>query len=502
MANIWDYTPYAIDYDKDNVDKLGSTYSSFVVAVFGLLNKLKSWNYGSMEPVDKSPWLVWADTENLELKIRNADNSAWITLGKITDKFGMTPSYIGAIKDGGVSEIIVGAEGARPAASSAGRWYVSHSGRLYRDNGASWDLILSMNWDDIKGKPTTLAGYGITDAVNSSDVVTVATANKILKLDTSGKLVADVTGNISGNAGTATKLAASRKIILSGDASGSSDFDGTGDTTIKVVVSESAHSATSAHAVIADRATSADKLVSLAVDESNVAVGKVPIVRNLSGTLTIVYEVPTGGAGGGISIDDTSTTRTDATMSCYLLNVKFGQKADSEHNHDTSYAAKSHNHDAVYAVIAHNHDSSYAAKSHNHDSVYSVIAHNHDASYAVKSHNHDTSYQAFSAKWSGGVVLGKPQDSGESARNIFPRNGTVTEYRLIPDSAPTASTSIDIYHNGTKVTSSSIVLSSASAVSWTCNLTVSENDVYYAKVNGTSGLKSCVVSVIPKVVNR
>ena len=43
--------------------------------------------------------------------------------------------------------------------------------------------------------PTTLSGYGISDAVASSDVVTVASANKLLKLDSTGKLPASVTGS-------------------------------------------------------------------------------------------------------------------------------------------------------------------------------------------------------------------------------------------------------------------------------------------------------------------
>lgn len=41
---------------------------------------------------------------------------------------------------------------------------------------------------------------------------------------------------ITGNAGTATKLATARNIILTGDATGSASFDGSGDTTITVTV--------------------------------------------------------------------------------------------------------------------------------------------------------------------------------------------------------------------------------------------------------------------------
>ena len=58
-------------------------------------------------------------------------------------------------------------------------------------------------WAGVQNTPTTIGGYGITDAVNVSEVVTSATANKLLKLDAEGKLPADITGN----AATATNVA-------------------------------------------------------------------------------------------------------------------------------------------------------------------------------------------------------------------------------------------------------------------------------------------------------
>ena len=80
--------------------------------------------------------------------------------------------------------------------------------------------------------PTTLAGYGITDAVLSSDVVTTAAASKILKLDANSKLPASITGNADGNAATATKLVTARTI-------NGVSFDGSADITINAVDSTS-----------------------------------------------------------------------------------------------------------------------------------------------------------------------------------------------------------------------------------------------------------------------
>lgn len=68
------------------------------------------------------------------------------------------------------------------------------------------DSASSVAWDRITGTPTTIAGYGITDAVNSNEKVTTASAanvGKILVLNNEGKLDVDVTGDaatLGGNA--------------------------------------------------------------------------------------------------------------------------------------------------------------------------------------------------------------------------------------------------------------------------------------------------------------
>ena len=60
-----------------------------------------------------------------------------------------------------------------------------------------------IDWTDIANAPTTLAGYGITDAVNKNEKVTVASAEntgKILVLNDDGKLDADITGTAADSA--------------------------------------------------------------------------------------------------------------------------------------------------------------------------------------------------------------------------------------------------------------------------------------------------------------
>lgn len=120
---------------------------------------------------------------------------------------------------------------------------VNSGGAYYIYNGTAWvktaeaeSMDVVLQWSAIQGRPDTLAGYGITDGVNTADVVTTAAANKILKLDSDGKLPADVTGN----AGTASKLQASVKIGVTGDdvVEASSDFDGSTDVNVEVVLSD------------------------------------------------------------------------------------------------------------------------------------------------------------------------------------------------------------------------------------------------------------------------
>ena len=168
---------------------------------------------------------------------------------------------------------------------------------------------ITIAFSSVTGKPTTLAGYGITDAVNSSmlgaasgvatldatgkvpaaqlpayvdDVLEYATAaafpvtgvagiiyvetstNKVYrwsgtvyieisaapgttdavpegsvnKYYTAARAQADVT-SVTGNAGTATKLATARTISLSTDATGSVSFDGSANATIAVTLANS-----------------------------------------------------------------------------------------------------------------------------------------------------------------------------------------------------------------------------------------------------------------------
>ncbi|HBO0431661.1 TPA: phage tail protein [Pseudomonas aeruginosa] len=71
-------------------------------------------------------------------------------------------------------------------------------------------------------KATTLGGYGITDALNVSEAVTTPTANKLLRLNAAAQLPTSITGN----AATASRLAAAITLSATGDATWAARFDG------------------------------------------------------------------------------------------------------------------------------------------------------------------------------------------------------------------------------------------------------------------------------------
>ena len=73
--------------------------------------------------------------------------------------------------------------------------------------------------------PTATAGTNTTQVATTA-FVTTAVANKT---------------SVSGNAGTATKLATAKTIALSGDVSGSADFDGSESITITATVADDSH---------------------------------------------------------------------------------------------------------------------------------------------------------------------------------------------------------------------------------------------------------------------
>lgn len=102
-----------------------------------------------------------------------------------------------------------------PASGDAGKIYVAlNNGKIYRWSGSSYV--------EISGSP------GSTDSVTEGSVNLYFTAARAQAAVTS----------VSGNAGTATKLATARSIGLGGSLSGSANFDGSADITINATLAQ------------------------------------------------------------------------------------------------------------------------------------------------------------------------------------------------------------------------------------------------------------------------
>jgi hypothetical protein len=84
-------------------------------------------------------------------------------------------------------------------------------------------------------------GEGSTPTLNV-DATPNNTASKVVARDASGNFSAGtITASLSGNATTASSLATGRSIALSGDVSGSTTFDGSGNVTITTTIADDSH---------------------------------------------------------------------------------------------------------------------------------------------------------------------------------------------------------------------------------------------------------------------
>ena len=140
-----------------------------------------------------------------------------------------------------------------PLTGTAGQLYfntVDQVLKVYNGTTSSWEAVGSVEFIGDAVANLLDAGYGIELTYNDgSDTLTVTntgvvsvegTSNEVLVSASAGSVVlslpdnihVDVTGDLTGNADTATALETARTISLGGSLSGSVSFDGTSDVTI------------------------------------------------------------------------------------------------------------------------------------------------------------------------------------------------------------------------------------------------------------------------------
>lgn len=123
------------DYIIENATGLG-----FRADVNNALAAIVSNNSGASEPATKYAYQLWGDTTNDQLKIRNAANSAWIVVGKLSAvNLGLAPIENPSFT--GTSGIVIpsGTTAQRPGTPTTGtfRWNSTLT-RWEGYNGSAW----------------------------------------------------------------------------------------------------------------------------------------------------------------------------------------------------------------------------------------------------------------------------------------------------------------------------------------------------------------------------
>jgi hypothetical protein len=104
-------------------------------------------------------------------------------------------------------------------------------------------LTLATSGTGLSGSATFTANQsGISTFTVTSNATSNNTNSTIVARDASGNFSAGtITASLNGNAGTATSLSTARAIALSGDVSGSANFDGSAGITITATVADDSH---------------------------------------------------------------------------------------------------------------------------------------------------------------------------------------------------------------------------------------------------------------------
>jgi hypothetical protein len=170
---------------------------------------------------------------------------------------------------------------------------------------------------------TTLVGYGITDAVNTSQLSSAATANAVVQRDASGNFAANtITAALTGNASTATKLQTARTLSLTGDGTASMSFDGSANATSALTLANSGVTAGTYRGITVDakgRITSIVPVTTVAgygitdaITTANIGSQSVASAAKLTTARTVAF---TGDVTGSTTFDGTANTSTVMSLS-------------------------------------------------------------------------------------------------------------------------------------------------------------------------------------------
>lgn len=182
---------------------------------------------------------------------------------------------------------------------------------------AASDIVSAIN--EIRTNATINGGlntYGDTftvniDSADSSELVLDVDGN----LTISGRLIADVTGNLYGNASTATKLKTARIITMTGDGSWNTTFDGSANVTGELVLNYTGVTAGTYTKLTVDAAGRVTAATAITSSDINTALGGNAIVDSTGYTdPSWITSLSAGKLTAG-----SSATITNLTLSNRLL---------------------------------------------------------------------------------------------------------------------------------------------------------------------------------------
>ena len=136
------------DYDIGNQN--GANFRSDLNNV---LDAIQTTNSGSSEPATKVAYMLWADTTNNLLKVRNGANNAWISLGSInTTNLGLaglaSPTFTGTVTapeldlTGNTSlKLPVGTTAQRPTGATGDIRFNSTLSKVETYTGSVWESV-------------------------------------------------------------------------------------------------------------------------------------------------------------------------------------------------------------------------------------------------------------------------------------------------------------------------------------------------------------------------
>lgn len=176
---------FPVEYSSasdENIDSWVQKYIAEINRIYEFLGRLRRLDGSAVELTDTVAYQLRADYVTNKLLLRSADNTDWIELGKLEERFGHTPEYLGVVANhGNVPSMQMGPEMERPATEEENALYIAHDTKKnYRYSGGRWQLM---------------------NVVVPEDIVTEAKPGKLLRLDSEGKFPAD----LKGNADTATE---------------------------------------------------------------------------------------------------------------------------------------------------------------------------------------------------------------------------------------------------------------------------------------------------------